>query len=265
MEKKLPDDLKKFVVEMMEERMKLPSMAQGTQTEEKEKTGIEKQVMDFPRDLPMDSPPSYTTEVRRYQGNETVKDASYLKEKETLAGIKPEVIHSQKNVADKERVRGFPISGPANVEYLPPPGISEENGYRGLDEQQTHPKERIREYFKDINGNERYKPLVKSKKKWTTDPARAIKCPPSEKKVIIQGVLQEQPKIVVPPEISPAEYLEAIEHAKIIAGKQGREDIQEILQMVLRAKAQGKREFEKASTKQTAARGSSQRGAEPPR
>ena len=59
-------------------------------------------------------------------------------------------------------------------------------------------------------------------------------------------------------------YLEALDHAKIIAGKQGREDVQEILQTVLRIRAQGKREFEKASTKQTVARGSSQGGAEPP-
>ena len=109
-------------------------MAQGTQTEEKEKTGMEKQVVNFPRHLPMDSPPSYTTEVRRYQGNEEVKDDSYSKKKEILTGIKPELIYSQKNVSDKKRMRGLSISGPANVGYLPPLGISEKDYYRGLDE-----------------------------------------------------------------------------------------------------------------------------------
>ena len=64
-----------------------------------------------------------------------------------------------------------------------------------------------------------------------------------------QGIQQEQPKIIVPPEISAAEYLEASDHAKIIAENQGREDVQEILQTILRIRTQGKREFEKASTK----------------
>ena len=64
-----------------------------------------------------------------------------------------------------------------------------------------------------------------------------------------QGIPQEQPRIIVPPEISAAEYLEALDHAKIIAEKQGREDVQEILQTILRIRARGKREFEKALTK----------------
>ena len=97
-----------------------------------------------------------------------------------------------------------------------------------------------------------------------TDPVRTTNYPPPEKRVIRQGLSQEQPKIIIPPEISTAEYLEALDHAKIIARKQGREDVQEVLQTVLRIRAQGEREFEKASTKQTAARGSSQGGAEPP-
>ena len=60
-----------------------------------------------------------------------------------------------------------------------------------------------------------------------------------------QGILQEQPRIIVPPEISTAEYLEASDHAKLIAENQGREDVQEILQTILRIRAQGKRELRK--------------------
>ena len=113
--------------------------------------------------------------------------------------------------------------------------------------------------------NERYKLSVKPRGKLTSDLERTTSYPLPEKKIMRQGILQEQPRIIVPPEISTAEYLEASDHAKIIAENQGREDVQEILQTILRIRAQGKREFEKASTKQTAARGSSQGGAEPPR
>ena len=86
---------------------------------------------------------------------------------------------------------------------------------------------------------------------------------PPKKRTIKQEVPQEQPKFIVPPEITTAEYLEALEHAKIIANKQGREDIQGILRTVLQIRAQGKKEFAEASTRQTATRGSSQRGTEP--
>ena len=79
----------------------------------------------------------------------------------------------------------------------------------------------------------------------TTDLERTTSYPLPEKKIMRQGILQEQPRIIVPPEISAAEYLEASDHAE----KQGREDGQEILQTILRIRAQGKRKFEKASTK----------------
>ena len=41
-EEEIPEPLRKFVVEMVEERMKLPSMAREIQTEEKEETRMGK-------------------------------------------------------------------------------------------------------------------------------------------------------------------------------------------------------------------------------
>ena len=263
-EEEIPEPLR-FVEEMMEERMKLPSMARETQTEEKEEIGMGKRVVSFLRHLPMDSPPSYTTQVRRSQGNEELRDDSYSKKEEISTGIRLEVIYSQKYISDEERMRELSIPGPVNLGHLPPPGMPKEDEYRELDRRQTHLKEKLREYPKGKDGNEKYEPPMKPRRKLTTDPVRTTNYPPSERKVIRQGIPQEQPKTIVPPEISTAEYFEALEQAKIIARKQGREDIQEVLQTVLRIRAQGKREFEKASSKQTAARGSSQRGAEPPR
>ena len=244
--------------------MKLPSIAREIQTEEKEEIRMGKRIVNFPRHLPMDSPPSYTTEVRRFQENEELRDDSYSKEEEILTRARPEVIYSQKNVSDEERMRKLSIPGPVNLGHLPSPGIPKEDRYRELDRQQTYLKEKIREHPKDGGGNERYKPSVKPRGKLIIDLERTKSYPLPEKKGIRQGIPQEQPRIIVPPEISAAEYLEALDHAKIIAGKQGREDVQEVLQTVLRIRAQGKREFEKASTKQTAARGSSQGGPELP-
>ena len=156
------------------------------------------------------------------------------------------------------------IPGPANLGHLPPPGVPKEDEYRELDRRQTYLKQKIRKYPKDGGGNERYKLSVKPRGKLTTDLERTTSYPLPEKKIMKQAILQEQPRIIVPPGISTAEYLEASDHAKIIAENQGREDVQEILQTILRIRVQGKREFEKASTKQTAARGSSQGGAELP-
>ena len=184
--------------------------------------------------MPIDSPPSYTTEVRRLQGNEELKNGSYLRKEEISTGVRPEVTYSQKNVSHEERMKRLSIPGPVNLGHLPPPGIPKEGEYRELDRQQTYLKEKIREYPKDGGGNERYKLSVKPRGKLTTDLERTTSYPLPEKKIMRQGILQEQPRIIVPPEISTAEYLEASDHAKIIAENQGREDVQEILQTILR-------------------------------
>ena len=221
--------------------------------------------MNFPRHLPRDLPPSYTTEVRKFQEGEESRDDTYTKKKEILTGMRPERIHNQRHVSDEERMRGLSIPGPVNLGHLPPPVIPKEDKYRELDGQQTHPKEKVMEYPRNANGNERYKPLMKHGRKLTTKPIRTTNYPSPEKKVIKQEIPQEQPKFFIPPEISAAEYLDALDQAKIIARRQGREDIQEVLQAVLRIRAQGKREFEKASTKQTNVRDSSRKETEPPR
>ena len=83
--------------------------------------------------MPIDSPPSYTTEVRRLQGNEELKNGSYLRKEEISTGVRPEVIYSQKNVLDEERMKRLSIPGPVNFGHLPSPGIPKEDEYRELD------------------------------------------------------------------------------------------------------------------------------------
>ena len=221
--------------------------------------------MNFPRHLPRDSPPSYTTEVRRFQEGEELRDDTYAKEKETLVKIRPEGVHHQRYVPDEERMRGLSIPGPVNLGHLPPPMISKEGKYRDLDEQRVFLKEKGMEYPRDVNADGRYKPLVRHEKKLITRPIRTTAYPISEKKEMRREPPQESPEFVIPPGTSTEEYLDALDQAKIIARRQGREDIQEILQAVLRIRAQGKREFEKASTKQANARDSSRKETEPPR
>ena len=113
--------------------MKLPSMAREIQTEEKEEIRMGKRIMNFPRHMPIDSPPSYTTEVRRLQGNEELKYGSYPRKEEISTGVRPEVIYSQKNVSDEEGMKGLSIPGPVNLGHLPPPEILKEDEYRELD------------------------------------------------------------------------------------------------------------------------------------
>ena len=154
-------------------------------------------------------------EVRRLQGNEELKSGSYPRKEEISIGVRPEVIYSQKNVSDEERMKRLSIPGPVNLGHLPPPGIPKEDEYRELDRRQTYLKEKIREYPKDGGDNERYKLSVKPRGKLTTDLGRITSYPLSEKKRIMkQGILQEQSRVIIPPEISTAEYLEASDHAK---------------------------------------------------
>ena len=72
--------------------------------------------------------------------------------------------------------------------------------------------------------------------------------------------------MLFPPGISTEEYLDALDQAKIIARRQGREDIQEILQAVLKIRGSREKEsLKKHHTKQTNARDSSRKETEPPR
>ena len=264
-EKELPELLKKFVEEMVEERMRISSRNGNLRDEEKEQTGIGERVVNFPRHLPRDSPPSYTTEVRKSQESEKPRDDTYNKKKEILAKTRPEGDHQQRYVSDEGRMRGLSIPRPVNLGHLPPSMIPKEDGYGDLDRQQVFLKEKVMEYPRDVNANEGYKPLARHERKLIAKPMRATNYPAAERKEMRRGIPQEQPEYVISPEISTAEYLDALDQARIIAKRQGREDIQEILQAVLRIRAQGKREFEKASTKQTNARDSSRKETEPPR
>ena len=105
-EEEIPEPLRKLVVEMMQEQMKLPPRAEKVQTKGKEETGMVRHVANLPKHLPMDLPPSYTTEVRQFQGNEELRDDTYLKKREISTEVTPKIIHSQKYVSDKERMRG---------------------------------------------------------------------------------------------------------------------------------------------------------------
>ena len=162
-------------------------------------------------------------------------------------------------------MRGLSIPGPINLGHLSPPGIPKRREYGELDKQQTSLKEGFEEYPHDIKRNEKSRPPIRTGEKSIVKPKQVISYPQPVRQTIVREIPQEQPKFVIPPEISPAEYLEAVEDAKIIANRQGKSDIQGILQTVLMARVQGKREFEKSSTRQTRNRESSQRGNEPPR
>ena len=61
--------------------------------------------------------------------------------KKISTGVRPEVIYSQKNVSDGERMKRLSIPGPVNLGHLPPPGVPKEDEYRELDRQQTYLKE----------------------------------------------------------------------------------------------------------------------------
>ena len=215
--------------------------------------------------MPRDSPPSYTTEVRKFQENEEPRGDTYIKKKEILPKTRPEGGHQQRYVSDEERMRGLSIPGLVNLGHLPSPMIPREDGYGDLDRQQVLLKEKVMKYPRDVNANEGYKPLARHERKLITRPMRATNYPTTERKEIRREAPQRQSEFVISPEISTAEYQDALDQAKIIARRQGREDIQEILQAVLRIRAQGKREFEKASTRQANARDSLRKETEPPR
>ena len=106
---------------------------------------------------------------------------------------------------------------------------------------------------------------MNSKRKLITEPNRLLNHHQQKSEVAKQEILKYKQKLLIPQEISTAEYLEALEHARTIAKSQGEEDIEGILQAVLRTRVQEKRKFEKATAKQRVTRGSSQREAEPPR
>ena len=129
-EEEISEPLRKFVVKMVEERIKLPSMAREIQAEEKEAIGMGKRIMKLPKYMPINLSPSYTTEVRRLEGNEELKNGSYLRKEEILTGVRTEVIYSQKNVSDEERMKRLSIPGPVNLGHLPPPRIPKEDEYR---------------------------------------------------------------------------------------------------------------------------------------
>ena len=265
MENELPESLRKFVMETIEEQMKLSQNITEKPVEDKEGMGIVKYPRNLPEQLPIGSPPSYTTEVRRSQRSKERRDDTPLKERRGPSEVQPEIIYSQKYVSDEERMRGLSIPGPINLGHLSPPGIPREGEYRELDRQQTSLKEGFKGYPHDIKRNKKNKPPIKTGEKSTVKPKQVTSYPQPIRQTITREVSQEQPRFVIPLEISPAEYLEAVEDAKIIANRQGKPDIREILQTVLMVRVQGKREFEKSSTRQVRNRGSSQRGYEPPR
>ena len=162
-------------------------------------------------------------------------------------------------------MRGLSIPGPVNLGHLPSPMVPREDGYGDLDRQQVLLKEKVMKYSRDVNANEGYKPLARHERKLITRPVRATNYPTMERKEIRREAPPRQSEFVISPEISIAEYQDALDQAKIIARRQGREDIQETLQAVLRIRAQVKREFEKASTRQANAGDSLRRETEPPR
>ena len=262
-ESELPGPLEQLVVEIMEERMKREYMKTLSEKERQEREMGPTE--DFSEQPPMGSPPSYTTEIRKTPKEGNKRDTTHPKTRRTPLRMEPEVIYSQKYISDEERMRGLSIPEPINLGHLPPPGIPKEGKYKGLDKQQTYLKEQIKEHPRDVESDKRHRPQEKVRRKSTTDQVEITSYTPPRKRTIKQEAPQEQPKFIVPPEITTAEYLEALKHAKIIANKQGREDIQGILRTVLQIRAQGKKEFAEASKRQTAAKGSSQRGTEPPR
>ena len=156
-EEEIPEPLRKLVVEMVEEQIKLPPRVEETQTKEKEGTEMVRQVANLPRHVPIDSPLSYTTEVRKFQENEELRNDTYSKKREISRGITPEIIYSQKYVSDEERMRGLSIPKPINLGHLSPPRIFEKEQYRVTERQQTPPRKEDRKQPRDIPLNEEYK------------------------------------------------------------------------------------------------------------